>query len=104
MRYALAAGALIAASISGVVADDGNGCREETGNWYCKAVQKIQYSGLTKAGTYKKVTGMYPSCQMASQSYAGSLAPLNEEVRLSTWASVRSELMDLRCLCISVVP
>lgn len=81
MRYNLAAGAIIAASISGAVAKlPKRGATEQGGNWYGSAVDKIMYSGFGKSGSYSKVTNMYPSCETSEHEYSGPLSPFDEEV------------------------
>lgn len=52
------------------------------GNWYCQAVNAIQYTNVGSAGTYKDVTNMGAdgTCTMQDKSYSGPIAPLDEEV------------------------
>ncbi|KAI9732419.1 MAG: target of Sbf [Cirrosporium novae-zelandiae] len=87
MRFALTAGAVVAAA-SGVVAQ---GCAsgtafEDNGNWYCSAVKAITYTGLTdNSGSYNRITAMDSAsgtCSSTSQGFGGTLSPLDEEVSL----------------------
>lgn len=58
---------------------------ESAGNWYCDAVQAIHYSPVGIPGTYQKITGMDVAgsvCTSETQSFAGPLSPLDEEVRI----------------------
>ncbi|EON62098.1 hypothetical protein W97_01317 [Coniosporium apollinis CBS 100218] len=86
MRNVVAAGAVIAATLSGAAADlCASGSELIGGNWYCQAVQKITYQGVGGSGKYNKITKMDPvsgACSSAPFSYSGSLAPLNEELSL----------------------
>ena len=64
-------------------AADNNGCAQENGNWYCQQTNGVTYSNFGQAGSYNKVTSMDPNsgtCASQKQSYAGGLAPLDDEV------------------------
>jgi len=59
-----------------------NGATEIDGNWYCKAVQAIQYSKVGAPGTYSDITGMFPdgTCSAVPKSFSGPISPMDEEV------------------------
>jgi len=59
-----------------------SGSTEIGGNWYCQAVQAIQYSNVGTAGSYNQVTAMSSdgSCSSTPKSFSGPLSPLDEEV------------------------
>lgn len=87
MRSFLNTGAavLAAAALSNVArADDcAAGSTDIAGNWYCQAVDTIQYTGFGGSGTYNQITNMNSAngqCSSKSVSYSGSMAPLDEEV------------------------
>ena len=57
------------------------GAKEIDGNWFCQPVKAIQYSNVGAPGTYNQVTEMTAAgCDFAPKSFAGPIAPLNEEV------------------------
>lgn len=99
MRSYVAAGAVIAASISAAVAEPG--AQEIGGNWYANLVQKISYTGLGSAGQYQKVTDMSNGqCSYTPQSYSGNLSPLDEEVSRSPATTTgRTGWMDNPLTC-----
>ena len=84
MKNFLYTGAILAASVTGTLADlCSEGSTEDGGNWYCQKVKGITYTGLDGSGSYQKVTSVDPNtgnCEFASQSYGGSMAPLDEGV------------------------
>ncbi len=59
-------------------------CYEEKGNWYCSQVEAISYSNFGTAGQYQKVTYMDTAgtCDFATQTYSGGMAPFDGEVSL----------------------
>lgn len=58
-----------------------NGATEIDGNWYCKAVQAIQYTNVGTAGTYSDITAMFPdgTCSAVPKSFSGPISPMDEE-------------------------
>jgi hypothetical protein len=58
------------------------GSQEIDGNWYCQAVQAIQYSNVGHAGRYNEVVHMGADgvCQSRSKEFSGPIAPLDAEV------------------------
>ncbi|GAB7354707.1 hypothetical protein MBLNU459_g5124t1 [Dothideomycetes sp. NU459] len=86
MKRFITAGAVLAATFSGAVADlCADGSVDDAGNWYCQEVTAITYTGLEGAGSYNKVTNMNSnsgSCSSSAYAYSGSMAPLDEEVSL----------------------
>ncbi|KAI9784773.1 MAG: target of Sbf [Geoglossum umbratile] len=88
-RY-LAAGAAIAASISGVAGSTSQelcagSTQELGGNYYCKAVKAVTYKGVGYTGSYDKVTMMDPAsgqCSSAPYSFSGQLAPLCDDIAM----------------------
>lgn len=79
------AAVLAAATLSSFVAADNcaAGAQEIAGNWYCQAVNTIQYTGFGGSGSYNKVTNMNSAngqCSSSPVSYSGSMSPLDEEV------------------------
>ncbi|KAL1303661.1 hypothetical protein AAFC00_007016 [Neodothiora populina] len=85
MRF-LTAGAVLAATFTGVVADlCEHGSTDDGGNWYCQEVKAVTYTGLSGSGSYNKVTSMDSTSSTCSSSpfgYSGSMSPLDEEVSL----------------------
>jgi Glycine-rich protein domain (DUF2403) len=84
MKYAITAGAAVAAAISGTNAQAcaAGSAKEIGGNWYCDAVKAITYSDFGSTGSYNKITSMDGgNCQSESFDYSGALAPLDGEVR-----------------------
>jgi Glycine-rich protein domain (DUF2403) len=84
MEYAITAGAVLAAAISGVSAQAcaAGSAKEIGGNWYCDAVKAITYSDFGSKGSYNRVTSMDGgNCQSQPVEYSGALAPLDGEVR-----------------------
>lgn len=87
MKSFATAGAVIAASMSGVAAlKMSDLCALNTvndgGNYYCSEVGKITYTGFTP-GSYEEVVHMDPgtgACNKQPKSYDGPLGPLGEEV------------------------
>ncbi|OBT69961.1 hypothetical protein VE03_00651 [Pseudogymnoascus sp. 23342-1-I1] len=76
---------ILAFGASSAVADQcASGSTLDAGNYFCQAVNAIQYSNVGHAGSYNKVTSMGSdgSCASSPVSYTGSLAPLDEEVSL----------------------
>jgi hypothetical protein len=86
MKNIIAAGAILAASISGAAADlCSKGSVDNGGNWYCQAVDAITYTGMSGKGSYNKITSMDSnsgSCSSTPYGYSGSMSPLDEEVSL----------------------
>ena len=83
MKVAFAAGAVLAAIVTGASAQAcaSGSAQEINGNWYCQAVSAITYSNFDTPGTYNKVTTMADGvCESTPQSYAGPMAPMDEEV------------------------
>jgi len=76
------AAVLVAAALA--KADDcAAGSTDIAGNWYCQAVDTIQYTGFGGSGTYNQITNMNSAngqCSSQPVSYSGSMAPLDEEV------------------------
>ncbi len=84
MTYAITAGALIAVTISGVIAQAcaAGSAKEIGGNWYCDAVKAITYSDFGSTGSYNKITSMDGgNCKSEPFDYSGALAPFDGEVR-----------------------
>jgi hypothetical protein len=80
MKHLLWAGAALAASVAAIDYTQ-PGCGEEEGNFYCKPVQKISYSGIgKKGGKYDKVTNMEGGCQKEPVDFSGPLSPLDKDV------------------------
>jgi Cell wall protein YJL171C/Tos1, N-terminal len=73
--------------VGNVVADMCSmGSKEVSGNWFCQPVKAIRYSNVGSSGSYNQITDMNVqsgSCQSQPKSYAGPLAPLDEEVSRS---------------------
>ncbi|KAH0544211.1 hypothetical protein FGG08_001656 [Glutinoglossum americanum] len=90
MRQFLAAGAVIAASIPVVLGKTSQelcagSSQQIGGNYYCKAVSAITYTGVGSSGSYNAVTSMDPTtgqCASTPRSYSGQLAPLCDEVAM----------------------
>lgn len=86
MKSFITAGAVLAATFSGALADlCADGSTDDAGNWYCQAVTAITYTGLDGSGSYNKVTDMDSTtgdCSSSAYSYSGSMSPLDEEVSL----------------------
>ncbi|KAI9765122.1 MAG: target of Sbf [Geoglossum simile] len=88
-RY-LAAGAAIAATISGVAGSTSQelcagSSQNIGGNYYCKAVKAITYKGVGYTGSYNQVTLMDAAngqCNSAPHSFSGQLAPLCDEIAM----------------------
>jgi hypothetical protein len=88
MRKILAAGAVFAAGISGVVGSTsealcGGSAQQLGGNYYCKAVKAITYTHVGHPGSYNEVTMMDPTtgqCASTPTKFHGHLAPLCDEV------------------------
>ena len=78
------AAVLVAAALKLVRADNcAAGSTDIAGNWYCQAVDTIQYTGFGGSGTYNQITNMNSAngqCSSKPVSYSGSMAPLDEEV------------------------
>ena len=107
-RY-LAAGAAIAAIISGVAGSTSQelcagSSQNIGGNYYCKAVKAITYKGVGYSGSYNKVTMMDPAsgqCSSSPYSFSGQLAPLCDEV--SAWVlSLDCALATNSCMKIAM--
>jgi Glycine-rich protein domain (DUF2403) len=84
MKYAMTAGAVVAAAISGIKAQAcaAGSAKEIGGNWYCDAVKAITYSDFGSTGSYNQITSMDGgNCQSEPFDYSGALAPLDGEVR-----------------------
>lgn len=100
MRY-LAAGAVLAATVSPVVADLCSlGSELINGNWYCQKVKAITYNNMGASSSYSRVTAMDANsrtCSSTSQSYSGALAPLDGEVSTSKPCSNCSRRRVLTC-------
>jgi hypothetical protein len=60
----------------------GMGSKEIDGNWFCQAVQAIQYSNVGIPGTYNQITEMASSgvCSSQPKHFSGPISPLDEEV------------------------
>lgn len=60
----------------------GSDAKEIGGNWYCSAVDQLQYSNVGTAGTYNQITymGADGSCESNPKAFSGPLSPLDEEV------------------------
>ena len=88
MRSTVAASAALFLIVHGAAAQ---ACAQGTaqminGNWYCSPVKAITYSNFPGTGSYLKVTHMDSAsgqCSSERYDYSGSLAPLNEEVRVN---------------------
>jgi len=63
-----------------------SGATDDNGNWYCQEIHAITYTGVGGSGSYNRVTDMIPegsgSCPNSPSSYAGDVAPLDQEVSL----------------------
>jgi len=84
--------------LAGLAAANDQGCGESGGNWYCQPVQRVAYTGVGTTGSYQAVTGMDSStgaCAMAPQSFAGAMAPLNEDVSDNCKGKRRSTRSDM---------
>lgn len=84
MKYAITAGAVIAATISYVTAQTcaAGSAKEIGGNWYCDAVKAITYSDFGSTGSYNRITSMDGgNCKSERFDYSGALAPFDGEVR-----------------------
>jgi len=76
------------------------GSSDIAGNWYCQAVDTIQYTGFGGSGSYNQITNMNSAngqCSSKPVSYSGSMAPLDEEV--SQMRALRNIRDILLCLC-----
>ncbi|KAI9841081.1 MAG: target of Sbf [Thelocarpon superellum] len=85
MRNVVAAGAVLAATISGSLADNcaAGGGADSLDNFYCQPVQGITYSNVGSSNSYNEVTSMNGgSCGSSPKAYSGPIAPLDEEVSL----------------------
>lgn len=86
MRYSIAAGAVLAASITSVFADRcADGSVDDGGNWYCQEVTAVTYTGLEGKGSYQLNTGYdiaSGTCSTAPQAYSGSMSPLDQELAI----------------------
>lgn len=62
-----------------------SGSVEIKGNHYCQPVSGILYTNVGSSGEYQDITGLLPdgTCSSVARSFAGPLAPLNEEVKTS---------------------
>ncbi|GIZ44354.1 hypothetical protein CKM354_000755400 [Cercospora kikuchii] len=83
MRYSLGAAALFAATVTADFCSEGS--VDDGGNYYCKCVKAITYTGVGGAGSYNKITNMDSSsgaCSSSPNGYSGTLAPFDEEVSL----------------------
>ncbi|KAL9532278.1 putative circularly permuted 1,3-beta-glucanase [Sphaerulina musiva] len=83
MRYSFSAAALFAATVSADLCSYGS--TDDNGNWYCKQVNAITYTGVGGSASYNKVTAMDSksgSCSSSPYGYSGSMSPLDEEVSL----------------------
>lgn len=84
MKCKITAGAVFAATVSGVAAQScaAGAAKEIGGNWYCDAVKAITYSDFGSTGSYNKITSMDGgNCKSEPFDYSGALAPLDGEVR-----------------------
>ncbi|KAI9818966.1 MAG: target of Sbf [Thelocarpon impressellum] len=87
MRYFVAAGAVLAATLSTAAADNcgpNNNAPDAIGNFYCAPVKAITYTDVTLDSTYHLVTNMDPSgkCQSVEKAHKGALSPLDEDVSI----------------------
>ncbi|KAI5304884.1 target of Sbf, partial [Ascosphaera pollenicola] len=82
MRYSLAAGAILAASISSAVGQECTGSQLLGGNWYCELIESIIYSGFPSSGTYNGVKSMSEDgqCEFGSQSFNSPLGVFGDEL------------------------
>ncbi|KAI5366472.1 hypothetical protein Slin14017_G041120 [Septoria linicola] len=83
MRYSFSAAALFAATVSADLCSYGS--TDDNGNYYCKEVKAITYTGVGGSASYNKITSMdgtSGTCSSSPYGYSGSLAPLDEEVSL----------------------
>ena len=83
MRYFIAAGAVLSATVQLVSADNcAKGSVNIKGNFYCQSVKAITYSGVGASNSYNSVTSMGENgkCEAKPKHYSGPLAPLDEEV------------------------
>ncbi|KAK5172018.1 target of Sbf [Saxophila tyrrhenica] len=74
---------LAAALLLAVATAQDNACEDDGGNFYCQLVNAITYTSVGGSGTYQKITDMDStsgSCASSPYDYAGSIAPLDEEV------------------------
>lgn len=75
--------AILLALLAGVGADlCASGATEIAGNWYCQAVDAIQYTNVGTAGTYSAIVSMNPdgTCSSTQKSFSGPISPFDEEV------------------------
>jgi len=85
MQFTTQIAAAILAFSAGAIADQCSvGSKEIGGNWYCQAVQAIQYLNVGTAGSYNQITNMGTDgkCTSTKKSFSGPLSPLDEEVSL----------------------
>lgn len=82
MRYSLAAGAILAASVSSVVGQDCAGSQLLGGNWYCDLIESIIYGGFPTSGTYNGVKSFSQDgqCEFGAVNFDGPLGVFGEEV------------------------
>jgi hypothetical protein len=82
----VASASLFAVGMADLCHTSFNTAYEIDGNWYCSAVQAIQYQNVGIPGSYNQVTGMDGSgaCYQQPVAFSGPLAPLDEEVGHST--------------------
>ncbi|ESZ98134.1 hypothetical protein SBOR_1513 [Sclerotinia borealis F-4128] len=59
-----------------------SGCSEVLGNWFCNAVEAIEYSNVGASGTYNQITNMASdgTCSSTPKSFSGPISPLDEEI------------------------
>lgn len=84
VKHLLASSAILGvlAGAKGDLCDQGR--QEIDGNWYCQAVQAIQYSNVGSPGSYNQIVDMAAdgTCSSTPKPFTGPLAPLDEEVSL----------------------
>jgi hypothetical protein len=81
MRYALTFAALLGFAVNALA--DTAGCQILAGTQYCNAAQVISWSNFGMSGTYDRVVAMDSAdgyCGKQSTTYAGGMAPFDEEV------------------------
>ncbi|KAH0542815.1 hypothetical protein GP486_008614 [Trichoglossum hirsutum] len=91
MRGFIAAAVAIAAGISAVLGSTSEqlcagSSQQVGGNYYCKPVKAITYTGVGYSGQYNEVALMDPAtgkCQSKPRSFSGQLAPLCDEVTVN---------------------
>lgn len=83
MRFDFRLSGVLVATLAATLVSAQNNCDLEGGNYYCGAMEAIEYTNFGAAGTYDRVTGMdigSKQCSSTKQSYGGGMAPFDGEV------------------------